>query len=159
MKSNKDQLLDKRSFTLVRKVLPVLLFILLFPGLLLSLCQSALAAQTIKLAWDAPDFPAPPPSDLVGYKIYFGTSSRTGDDPKSCGMCGYTTKIDLIGNQTNYNLTIPNPGNKYFISVTAYDNSNNESVFSNEVAKEPAPPDFDGDGPTDGAAFPLPPTQ
>jgi hypothetical protein len=156
MKSNKDKLLDKRSLTLVRKVLPVLLFILLFPGLLLSLCQSALAAQTIKLAWDAPD---PLPSDFAGYKVYYGLSSRTGDDPKSCGMCGYTTKIGLIGNPTSYNLNIPNPENKHFISVTAYDNSNNESVFSNEVAKEPAPSDFDGDGATDVAAFHLPSDQ
>ena len=70
------------------------------------------------LTWDANQ-----ESNLAGYKVYFGTSSKT-----------YGTPID-VGNSTTH--TVPNlsQGIQYFFSVTAYDISGNESLFSNEASK------------------------
>ena len=82
---------------------------------MLLLCQSALAAQ-IKLAWDANA-----ESDLAGYKVYYGTASRT-----------YHPGID-VGNVTTYALTGLIKGQKYYIAVTTYNRSHRESPFSNEV--------------------------
>ena len=59
-------------------------FLILFFTLVLS--QSALAAQ-IKLAWDANT-----ESDLAGYKVYYGTSSKS-----------YSGSVDA-GNVTAYTL-------------------------------------------------------
>ncbi|ULA67165.1 MAG: Fibronectin type-III domain-containing protein [Nitrospira sp.] len=62
-------------------------------------------------------------SDLAGYKVYMGTSS---------GL--YGTPVD-VGNVTTYtagNLTV---GTTYYFTVTAYDQSKNESLHSSEVNK------------------------
>ena len=102
---------------------------LLFSGLLLTLvCPSFALAAQVELAWD-PD----PATGLTGYKIYYGVSSRTGTDPKSCGLCGYSTVVS-IGNVTTYTVNNLTDGQTYYVSVTAYDSSNNESSFSNEVS-------------------------
>jgi hypothetical protein len=84
-------------------------------------------------------------SDLAGYKIYYGTSARTGSDPKICTMCGYSTKLDVddVRTYTFNNLT---NGQTYYFSVSAYDTSNNESSFSAEVSK--AIPAVDTTSPT-----------
>ena len=76
----------------------------------------ALAAQ-ITLSWDPNS-----ESDLGGYKVYYGTASRT-----------YGTPID-VGNVTTYPLAGLTQGQTYFITVTAYDQSKNESSYSNEVS-------------------------
>ena len=112
-------------------VLPIFI---LFIGLALS--QVAFAAQ-ITLAWD-PNIE----SGLAGYKIHFGTSSHN-----------YSRTVDA-GKVTTYTLTDLVKGQTYFIAVTAYDTSNNESGYSNEVSgvgKEPihADGDFNGDGKID----------
>jgi len=82
----------------------------------------------IKLAWDPNTEP-----DLAGYKVYYGTSARTGTDPKSCSLCGYSTIVPA-GNVTTQTISNLVSGQTYFFSVTAYDTSNNESGFSNEVS-------------------------
>jgi hypothetical protein len=95
-----------------RKILvafPILLIALLFP-LFDSNAQ-------IKLAWD----PNPEP-DVAGYQIYYGTASRN-----------YGHSID-VGNVTAYALLGLTQGVTYYIALTAYDSSNNESAFSNEVS-------------------------
>jgi len=87
--------------------------------------QSALAAQ-LKLAWDPNT-----ESDLKGYKVYYGTVSKT-----------YINSVD-VGNETTYTLTGLTPGQTYFIVVTAFDTMYYESSYSNEVsgvAVEPEPP-------------------
>jgi hypothetical protein len=71
---------------------------------------------TINLTWESSADPA-----LVGYKVYYGTASRT-----------YDHFID-VGNVTNFKLTRLTQGQTYFIVVTAY-TSNNESGYSNEVS-------------------------
>jgi hypothetical protein len=73
-------------------------------------------------------------SDLAGYKIYYGTSARTGTDPKVCGLCGYANTINA-GNVLTYALNNLTDGVTYYFSVSALDTSNNESTFSAEVSK------------------------
>ena len=68
--------------------------------------------------------------DLAGYKVYYGTSSGN-----------YGTHND-VGNITEYELADLNEGTIYYIALTAYDNSNNESEKSDEVSGvAQAPPD------------------
>jgi hypothetical protein len=100
------------------------------------LAQSALAAQ-IRLAWDPNT-----ESDLAGYRVYFGTSSRNYGPPIN------------VQNVTVYALTGLTKGQTYYVAVTAYDSSGNESGLSNEVSGVAAQPDqmlvdYDGDGETD----------
>jgi hypothetical protein len=112
--------------------------------------QSVFAATAIiRLAWDPNT-----ESDMAGYRLYFGTSPRTGTDPKVCGLCGYSTMIDA-GNATTSRIPGLIQGKTYYISATAYDTSGNESVFSSEVngkAKE-VYINFDGDGKSDIAVY------
>lgn len=73
-------------------------------------------------------------SDLASYKIYYGTSARTGTDPKTCGLCGYSTSIN-VGKVTTYTFSSLTDGLTYYFSISALDTSNNESTFSSEVSK------------------------
>jgi hypothetical protein len=84
--------------------------------LTLSLSSIGSAAQ-IKLAWNPNIEP-----DLAGYKVYCGTASGA-----------YGTPIN-VGNVTTYTLTGLTNGQTYFIAVTAYDTSGNESSYSDEVS-------------------------
>jgi hypothetical protein len=61
-------------------------------------------------------------ANLAGYKLYYGQSSRTYDFVKT------------IGDQTTYAISGLEQGRTYFVTVTAYDASGNESSFSNEVS-------------------------
>ena len=72
---------------------------------------------TIKLTWDSNADP-----DLAGYKIYYGTTTGS-----------YDHSID-VGNVTTYYLTGLTKGQTYFIVVTAYNTSNQESDYSNEIS-------------------------
>ena len=98
-------------------------------------------AGSATLSWNANT-----ETDLAGYKIYYGTSSRTGTDPKTCGLCGYQTSIN-IGNVRPYTISNLTNGQTYYFSVTAYDTSNNESAFSAQVSKLiSTSADFNSDG-------------
>ena len=90
---------------------------------LLFLFLSPASAVVVNLAWD-------PSPDAAGYKIYYGKTSRT-----------YGVPID-VGGATSYPLDLPME--KWYIALTAYDASGNESDFSVEVSWpiqvfEPAP--------------------
>ena len=96
----------------------IFIFLFLLPG-------SGFSAQ-IRLAWDANT-----ESNLLGYKVYYGTISKS-----------YINSVD-IGNEISFTLTGLAQGQAYFIVVTAYDNLYYESVFSlevNGVAMELEPP-------------------
>ncbi len=71
----------------------------------------------INFAWDANAEPV-----VAGYRVYYGTSPRT-----------YGTSID-VGNVTTYTLDGLTVGGTYFVAVTAYSTSNEESDFSDEVS-------------------------
>lgn len=91
------------------KLLLIALFVISFPFL-------AHGAE-VTLAWDANT-----ESDLAGYKIYAGLSS------------GIYTEINDVGNVTQYIKGDLIEGETYFFIATAYDNSGNESGYSQEVS-------------------------
>lgn len=78
---------------------------------------SGVNAGDLIVSWDPNTEP-----DLLGYRIYYGTSSGN-----------YTTVID-VGNVTNYTVSGFSEGIEYFFAVTAYDTAYNESDFSLEVS-------------------------
>jgi hypothetical protein len=73
-------------------------------------------AAQITLEWD-PN----PEADLAGYKVYYGTSSRN-----------YSGCID-VGKNSLATIPLAEAGKVYFIAVTSYDPSGNESQFSEEL--------------------------
>lgn len=73
-------------------------------------------SMDVKLAWDAVN------ENISGYKVYVGQASRS-----------YGTPI-TIGTQTVYTVTGLNSAQTYYFAVTAFNNTGNESAFSNEVS-------------------------
>lgn len=102
-----------------------LLYLLFIPVIFLYsfLYESTSFAATIELSWDAPTINADGTqlTDLAGYNIYYGTSSRC-----------YDTKIN-VGNVTKHKIDNLITEVTYYFAVTAYDMSGNESEYSNEV--------------------------
>ena len=79
-------------------------------------------ASTASLGW-APSSDA----DLVGYRVYYGTASRTYLQARGAGIStGKTAAFTATGLQS---------GQRYYFSVTAYDAAGNESAYSAEVSK------------------------
>lgn len=86
-----------------------------------------ISAPQVTLEWDPNS-----ESDLAGYRIYVGSSSRI-----------YEFWTDA-GNYTSHTFTNVQEGETYFFAVTAYDIYDNESDFSQEVSctipsSEPGP--------------------
>lgn len=82
------------------------------------------------LTWDAPTVneDGTALTDLAGYKVYYGTVSRS-----------YTNSVD-VGSVQSHTLNLV--AGTYYFAVTAYDTSGNESVYSNEQSGFiPIPPD------------------
>ncbi|MEW6681369.1 MAG: fibronectin type III domain-containing protein [Nitrospirota bacterium] len=80
-------------------------------------CGGAAWAADAILSW-SPNLE----SDLAGYRVHYGTASRS-----------YTTVID-VGLATTYTVTGLGPGTYYF-ALTAYNRTGAESGFSSEVSK------------------------
>jgi hypothetical protein len=78
-----------------------------------------------KLSWNKSDDPK-----VAGYKIYYGTESRTGDCPSG----GYAEKVD-VKNVNDFKLGGLTIGKKYYFSVTSYNQAGKESCFSEEMSK------------------------
>ncbi|WDT81373.1 MAG: fibronectin type III domain-containing protein [Candidatus Manganitrophus sp.] len=85
--------------------------------------STAVFAGDATLTWSANT-----EADLAGYRVYFGTASRTYGPSINVGK---TTSHTLTGlaNQT------------YFFAVTAYNTAGKESAFSVEVTKSITTPD------------------
>ncbi len=98
---------------LKRIVLSLFLFFIIY---------SYVYGGSISLQWLPVDEP-----DLDGYKLYYGKSS------------GNYTDVKDVGNVTTYTLENLSECTRYYIVVTAYDTSGNESDRSNEVAGLPKP--------------------
>lgn len=79
---------------------------------------STIFAADIKLKWN-PNTEA----DLAGYKVHYGSAHRV-----------YTQTLD-VANITAYTLTVSNAGT-YYICITAYDSSGNESDYSYEIVMD-----------------------
>jgi hypothetical protein len=82
------------------------------------------ATGSVSLAWNVPTtyVDGTPAAGMVGFKVYYGTASRT-----------YTHIIDV---KTEPSCTVNSlaPGTYYF-AITAYDSSGIESDYSNELSK------------------------
>ncbi|SEA06862.1 Putative Ig domain-containing protein [Desulfuromusa kysingii] len=97
-------------------------FILLI--LLVGTISTNVWAKTVTLSWDAS------PSNVSGYKIYYGTES-TGSWNGSGATEGDSPL--LVGDVLTYVIhDLPDDMDHYF-AVTAYDDSDNESTYSNIV--------------------------
>jgi len=77
-------------------------------------------AAAVKVSWQDNQ-----EADLAGYKIYYGTSSRSDTS--------YTTILD-VNLENSVNISSLNEGTTYYFAVTAYDTTGNESDFSEEVS-------------------------
>ena len=96
----------------VRKIVEktiILLIMLLFGG-------AGVFAGELTLSWDQNA-----ETDLAGYKIHYGPNSGN-----------YTNSIN-VGNNIIYTVDNLTEGQRYYFAVTAYDNSGNESDYSQEV--------------------------
>jgi len=102
-------------------------------GALLSLlwAWAGVAQPQVSLTWDANSEP-----DLAGYRLYWGTASRTYTQTNEVVNVTTTTVSNLTEEVT------------YYFAVTAYKNSSLESDFSDEVSFTPpkanSPPVADG---------------
>lgn len=113
------------------------IFIILLVIFAFALSADIAFAGSATLSWNANT-----ETDLAGYKIYYGTSARTGTNPGSattqplpkCGLCGYSTSVN-VGNVRTYTISSLTNNTTYYFSVSAYDTSNNESAFSTQVSK------------------------
>lgn len=95
---------------------------LLWMGLAMITIGSA-SAGTIDLAWNPV-----PDADKAGYKVYYGTATRS-----------YSSNRDA-GNVTSTSLTGLTACTRYYIAVKAYDTGGLESTnYSNEVVGLPRP--------------------
>lgn len=82
-------------------------------------CHVALWLFSALLVWDPNR-----ETDLAGYKVYVGEQSRRYDVTYHVGL------------QSFFPLSTLSPGKTYFLAVTAYDLSGNESDFSQEIRVE-----------------------
>ena len=94
------------------------------------------------LTWDASttNSDGTPLTDLAGYKIYYGTIS------------GEYQLYKDVKNVTEYPISLPDNGRTYYFVVTAYDTSNNESIYSDE-ADPITTPDKTSPGKVSGCAW------
>jgi len=88
----------------------------LYAFLIFALVSQSDAAG-VKLRWQ-PN----PESDLAGYRVHYGTKSDE-----------YEHKID-VGKQTEHRLDNLQESVVYYFSLTAYDQTGNESPYSNQVS-------------------------
>ena len=89
------------------------------------------------LAWDPPviNEDGSELTDLVGYRVYWGTSSGS-----------YTKSEDVITGATSARIGGLGPGKRYYFTVTAINSAAMESPFSEELVWTVPLPDRDKDG-------------
>jgi hypothetical protein len=115
-----------------------LFFVISFVALMGFMPISAATAASITLAWDS----NPPEDEVAGYVVYYGKTSGR-----------YTYVVD-VGSMTTCTLAGLTPGIPYYIALTAYDASDNESDLSDEVSGIgiPVPPGITSLQINDGAS-------
>lgn len=101
------------------------LLLLLAIACVLPACGGSSDADpnTAILVWDAVVNP-----NLAGYRVYYGTSPGSYEQAFGQGL--------EVGNVTIFAVTGLSSGKRYYFAATAFDSSNNESAFSNEVFKD-----------------------
>ena len=101
----------------MKRILAILLLVLFIP-----VSASCLpGVKRWRLAWDPNTEP-----DLAGYRVYYSTVSGDYDEADGVDVGNVTTRdLDSL---------ILAEGVNYFFVLTAYDTSQNESDFSDEVS-------------------------
>jgi hypothetical protein len=94
-------------------------------GFLGTFAFARAAGGSAILSWNANS-----ESDLAGYKVYWDTTSHSGNCP-----AGFGANVIDVGNVTTYTFNNLTEGQTYYFQVTAYDSSNNESACSSEGSK------------------------
>jgi len=89
-------------------------------GISTSASATTLAVNTVSLAWYAVTV-----ANLAGYRIYYGTAPGNYIQASGAGIA--------VGNVTTYTVTGLTRGVRYYFAATAFDTSNKESPYSNEV--------------------------
>jgi hypothetical protein len=108
----------------VKKIFLLGLFLAVLIG---TVCYAAPApAADLRVTWNANT-----ESDLAGYKLYYGTVTGT-----------YGTPV-VLGKVTSFQLTGLRDGTVYYLALTAFDTSANDSGFSLEVSASTGPPPED----------------
>ena len=109
----------------------LMLLIILLTPIAFSLIPLASAAHagSVTLAWDRSQEP-----DVVGYRVYYGTTSH------------HYTSMRSVGNSTTCTISNLEPGMTYYFAVTAYGTSGSESAYSQEIPYTVPFVDPDGDG-------------
>ncbi len=97
----------------MRKLRCVGICILFFVALFSSLSFAA----SLRVSWNAT-----PAADLDGYNVYYGTRS------------GVYTNVATVRNATSYIISNVQNGYTYYVAVTSFDLSGNESVRSTEIS-------------------------
>jgi len=87
---------------------------------LIFCCSHICEAAGTKLVWDES-----PESSVKGYYFYYGTESKNYTN--SVRVVGKTTTSYLIA---DFNFT---PGQTYYVVITAYTDTGEESKYSNEI--------------------------
>jgi hypothetical protein len=100
-----------------------LLLILLF--LFVMVWEASAGSSDVTLMWDPPEIA----TDVVGYKIHYGTESRAYTNEKDVGLI-LTGTIDSL------------PKSIYYFAATAYNAALYESEYSNEVSMVVIEPNF-----------------
>ena len=83
----------------------------------IALITTVVQTGSVTVTWDDNTEP-----DLFVYRVYYGLESRN-----------YIWVVD-VGLKTEWNLDHLQSGIKHYFAVTAYDNSFNESDYSDEVS-------------------------
>lgn len=125
---------------------------LAFVFVLVSLLGQAQAGISGRLAWDAPQGKQGG-SRITDYKIHYGKKARP-QSAKHPDEFRYDHSVQVGGVQTSIPLTKLSKlqeGATYYLTVTALDRANKESLFSNQIKLQVprSPVDTDNDGLTD----------
>jgi len=98
-------------------------FKIIFGSILLSLIfsETSGAADSVKISWAANNS-----SQVAGYKIFQGTSSRN-----------YTKSVKVSKTSTNTTMTGLTTGTTYYFAATSYDSKGNQSAYSDEIVFTP----------------------
>jgi hypothetical protein len=106
--------------------------------------QSQIAEGKVLLSWNANS-----EIDLAGYKIYFDDDTNGPPYNGAAYYSGSNSPVDVAG-ATEHFLRGLRSGHTYYITVTAYDISGNESSYGNEIVfVNTLPEDSDSDGMSD----------
>jgi hypothetical protein len=120
--TNKSSYSRKCSPTMINKLSCALLLLLTFFAAHIIFPARMIYAASLHLAWNGNT-----EDDLAGYKVYYGTSP---------GIYGVP---HVLGDVTEYELSGLEEEIRYYIALSAFDYSNNESEKSAEMSGVPYP--------------------